>query len=977
MTLLRYLLYSVSLLLTGLYAQISVTVNNNAAQLANNMVGPGITVSNAIINCPPRASGVFTWTNSSVGLGNGIVLTTGDADSISSNGIFGLTTIWGAPGDADLDAAINSPGWPSPIPTSTEDACILEFDLVPNCDTIAINYIFASAEYNTWVGSTFNDAFAFFITGPGIVGTQNIALIPGTNIPITINSINNGPTGVGPCVNCSYFIDNTGNPPVDPDMEFTGFTQKITARQVAVPCATYHIKFVIADGSDGSLDSGVFLEQGGFRCTTTQLEIDQTTTGLPGNDQWAVRGCIDAILTFKRSGDSTQAMNITYLVGGSAVPGVDYNALPGTLTIPANQSQVTIPIAFFNNGGGNGLDSLLIIISNTNCGVVSQETTKVYILDHPVVSLRADTSLCLGTSINVGYIAEPKAVYNWTPAQYLSSTTIANPRFNAIDTGIFVITNIKTDSLGCVAGDSLVITVPEMPEVSFTLPDTGCLYEDTPLVYDFTQVPGDIYFWDFGLQGELRSGSGSGPLAVKWHTTGVKNVTLFIRRNGCNTDTIMKQIEILSLPVNSFTYQSPICWGKEDTLLFTGYTLDGTIYNWENDNGNFINPNPQNDTLVMITWNTPGTKTIGLWLDQHGCISDTLRYQVQQLPTLAGYIEADTLICSGDSNYIELNIFDGDGGPYAFTWSPQSFMDDPNTQIPVVFPISTTNYEVVARDGCGQELIFSSVVEVHPLPDLPEIFHDTICYGERALLKGFSNPDSFFVHWYHYRSRTEQKHPIFTGSYFPTPPLYQNTIFYVDVEDTLRCKSPRVPAFVYVNPLPKIDFEAMPETMELPVAITTIVPSFKSEAGLVSVYWDLGDGMFSSDSMPVQQYFLEGNYDITLTVVDSNGCISTLTKAHYLKVQKPLIMNLPNAFSPNGDGINDFFHLSHLYLKNARIVIFDRWGNQVFESLDPDFRWDGTLQGNPLPEGVYVYDIRGEDKENVPVSRKGSITLVR
>lgn len=969
-------LLSSLLIHNSVVAQINVTINQNATQLANNMVGPGIAVSNAVLNCPARASGIFTWTNSTVGLNRGVILTTGDADSISSSGGFGLSTGWGAPGDLDLDAAIASPGWPQPPPTSTEDACVLEFDLIPNCDTIAINYTFASAEYNGFVNTQFNDAFAFFISGPGIVGVQNIALVPGTNTPITINSVNNGPGGLGPCTNCNFFNDNTGNPPADPAVEFTGFTQKMIARQVAVPCATYHIKFVIADGSDDILDSGVFLEQGGFLCLGAQVNVTASTNGLPGNDLYAVRGCVDGVFTITRSGDTTIPASITYQVAGSTLSGTDYNPLPGVVSFNANQSQAQFTVPFLTNGGNNGLDSFMIIVSNNVCGNISSDTAFLYVLDPPNVTLGADTLICPGNTVNIGIPAEPNTSYAWTPTTQLSSANISNPRFTPLSSGNYPFQLQVTDNYGCSDRDTIQINVTDMPPVDFIMPDTGCLFEEITLVYDTTQVPGDIFFWDFDL-GEYKSGNAGGPLQIMWRYTGVKNVTLFIRRNGCNTDTISHWIEILPLPVNSFIYQDPICWGKEDTLEFTGQTLDGTIYHWGIDDGRFTSSNPFSDTMVTVMWDTAGTKTISLWLDQHGCISDTLAYQVVQHPTLEGYIENDTLLCSGDTNYVELNILGGDGGPYAYSWTPVSNINDPNASYPAVFPITTTTYEVVASDVCGQELIFNHVVNVHPLPNLPSVFHDTVCQGESALLKAFSDPDSFFVHWYNYRSRAEQKYPIFTGTYFPAPPVQQSTIFYVDVEDTFRCRSPRVPVFVYVNTLPEIDFEAMPDQMELPGAITTLLPEVNSEAGIASIYWSLGDGYFSNDSMPVQQYFQEGVYDITLTVIDSNGCSNTITKPKYLKVEKPLIMNIPNAFSPNGDGINDFFLLSHLYLRTLKILIYDRWGNQVFESNHPDFRWDGTLQGNPLPESVYIYEVSGTDKENVPVYRKGSITLIR
>lgn len=956
-------------------AQIAVTVNANATQLANNMTGPGILVQNATINCPPRASGTFTWPGSSVGILNGIVLTTGDADSISSNGGFALSTGWGGLGDQDLNTSISQPGWPQPAPSITNDACVLEFDLIPNCDTIAINYIFASAEYNTFVNSVFNDAFAFYISGPGIVGTQNIALIPGTSTPITINSVNNGQTGTGPCTNCAWYQDNTTVPPLDPNMEFSGFTTKITAKQVAIPCSTYHIKFVIADGEDDALDSGVFLEQGGFRCVGSQVDVSQTTS-FPGNNDAAVRECVDAVFTFRRNGDLTFPQTVNYQVAGSVVPGVDCPPISGTITIPANQAAATLPVNFFKVPNSSCNDSLMIIVSNNTCGNIQKDTAKIYLLCAPTVILRDDTTICPGMPLNIGYASTPKAVYNWTPGTNLNSAVISNPVFTSMSSGTFTLINTMTDSLGCSARDTLTLSVVQLPGNSFSMVDTGCLFRSEIILYDSTQVPGDIYFWDFD-GGEWRGGLDGGPLQVGWYTTGPKTVSMYVKRNGCVTDTFKRTIDILPLPINGFTAPTPVCWGKEDTLRFTGWALPGTRYNWNISSGTYTTPLTGEDTVVTALWTVPGNHTLSLWLDQYTCISDTQYIEILQYPTLSGLIEDDTLICWGDTNSIELLIEGGDGGPYNFAWTPPLGLNDVSVQFPIADPKTTTTYTASVTDGCGQELQFSTLVNVRDLPPPPQTTTDTICAGERAYLRGMPAGDTLMVHWYNFPTRPEQVWPIFTGEYFPTPVLNSNTIFWLDTEDTTRCRSPRIPVIVLVNPLPEVDFEVYPNPLELPTAIATFIPTYSGVVGASNWLWDTGDGFFSIDSTPTQQYFLEGEYTISLTAVDSNGCVGKKLKDKHLKVEKPLILNVPNAFSPNGDGVNDYFSAGTLFLQDLFVQIFDRWGNLVYQSANPNFRWDGSLAGEALPEGVFVYTISGHDAQGVPVSRNGSITLIR
>ena len=171
---------------------------------------------------------------------SGVLLTSGDvANAPGPNISGGISTSHSAPGDAQLNALTT--------PFLTEDACILEFDLIATCDTIQISYVFGSDEYDEFVCSDFTDVFAFFISGPGIVGTQNIAVIPGTATPIAINTVNIGAVGAfsgfplpSNCNtgNSAYFTTNNTGATV----EYDGFTIPLIAKSPVIPCSTYHIK---------------------------------------------------------------------------------------------------------------------------------------------------------------------------------------------------------------------------------------------------------------------------------------------------------------------------------------------------------------------------------------------------------------------------------------------------------------------------------------------------------------------------------------------------------------------------------------------------------------------------------------------------------------------------------------------------------------------------------------------------------------
>jgi hypothetical protein len=139
----------------------------------------------------------------------------------------------------------------------TFDACVLEFDFVPYYSYVWFQFVFGSEEYPEFVGSVFNDAFGFFISGPGITGpysnnSKNIALIPETEIPVSINNVNQD-------INSEYYVANESD-----FIQYDGFTTVFSAVSEVQPMNTYHIKLAIGDVLDYSFDSGVLLQASSF-----------------------------------------------------------------------------------------------------------------------------------------------------------------------------------------------------------------------------------------------------------------------------------------------------------------------------------------------------------------------------------------------------------------------------------------------------------------------------------------------------------------------------------------------------------------------------------------------------------------------------------------------------------------------------------------------------------------------------------------
>ena len=238
---------------TSARADIMVTGIASPQDLVNEILGSGVTVSNVVYTGYLGASGLFTdGLSSGLQVDSGIVLTSGYASNITGlNTSDAITGDLGLPGDADLQAQV--PGY------WTYDATVLEFDFESAGGDVYFNYLFGSDEYNEWTNTSFNDVFGFFLDG------SNIALIPGTTTPVSVNNVNGGnPLGVD-ASHPEFYNNNdlSDGGPFFP-FEYDGFTDGFTATALDLAPGTHHIKLAISDSGDPILDSGVFIQTGTF-----------------------------------------------------------------------------------------------------------------------------------------------------------------------------------------------------------------------------------------------------------------------------------------------------------------------------------------------------------------------------------------------------------------------------------------------------------------------------------------------------------------------------------------------------------------------------------------------------------------------------------------------------------------------------------------------------------------------------------------
>lgn len=410
-----FFIYTILSVSNNAFAQLSVDNSMSDEELINSLAGGGVSLSNMYFDCPGGAYGSFNGADCNVGMAQGVMLTSGNiANAIGPNNSSGQTTANSTDGDADLE---NIPGV-----DATYDACALYVDITVASDTLVFNYIFGSEEYLEYVGSGFNDVFAFYITGPkpggGNYNKQNIALIPGTNTAVSINNVNdqdypqyyneNGDGFTTPYSTDNYYI------------QYDGFTTVLQARAAVIPCETYTLKLVVADAGDGVLDSGVFIEAGSLQ--TNDIELSASTSLQNEGFEYAVEGCVEGILKFTSNKPLVKDQVVYLEISGTAINGVDYQQIPDSIVFPAGDTVFYLNVNPIIDNTPEGLETVHIkITSAINCDTTLFDQALILIDDNITAKVEPQVvQICKGDAVQL--IATGGKTYQWLPPDFLNTT---------------------------------------------------------------------------------------------------------------------------------------------------------------------------------------------------------------------------------------------------------------------------------------------------------------------------------------------------------------------------------------------------------------------------------------------------------------------------------------------------------------------------------------------------------------------------
>lgn len=1011
----------------------TVNTGQTAQQLAEIIAGAGVVVSNASITGSPQAVGAFSLgpNATNLGLTSGVVLSSGNVADIAAGEVTFASTNNGQPGHPFLQQQAG---------VTSYDAVVLQFDFVPNADLIQFNYVFGSEEYPNFVCSNFNDMFAFTITGVTVpMPENNIALIPGTATPVSINSVNNQG-----CGSPAYYISNAG----DNVVAFGGMTVTMTAESEVICGETYTLRLMISDGGDGIYDSGCFIQENSL--TTGNVSVETSTaTG----DNVVYEGCAEATITLTLNGPPTaQAVDVPIWINETtAIPGVDYNEITifnpdSTITIPAGQSSVSFDIVAPNNNTPDPDRYIEFVFINSTCGTT--DTFRIYIADllPIVVQTSNDTTICTGNAITwaqgvgggglytyqwdngMGTVQNitpapaqttvytvtvadncnstpatasvtvavdggptafagndvevciggsvllnassntPNVSYAWSPTAGLSNPNIANPLATPTQDTEYTVTVTRND--GCQNSDAVQVTLTPPPTSEFILPEYGCVGKPLIVTYTGNANASAQFQWDFD-GGTVTNGSGIGPIAVLWQQTGVYDVVLTVAWGGCVSTTETHQIEILDNPPVDAGVNHAVCPGVTVDIGTPAQT--GITYFWSPANA-VADPNAAETSTISVNGgHTVVDVPLVLTADEQGCQSrDTVYVTVYPKPT-AEFEIPQGLCFNVNSFSLEAGGHFGSDASFYWNFGPVGFPASSTQQNPQGFIFNAPGVHdvklVVSENGCVSDT-FSAPIEVFPMP-VADFTVDTTSgcepFGVQFIDLSDNVGSQLYYNW-------NLGNGLNSDAALPSVTYMAGTYsISLQVTTAKGCSNTRNRnGYITSHPKPTAYFSLNSHVLDIfapKVVATNRASGVTGSLFQFPPYAEI-NGMVASFEYPDT-----GSFTVTQIVSTEFGCLDTLSTT--LKVNPAYTFYIPNAFRPDNDGINEVWKPEGESIQSYHLRIFNRWNQQIFESTEMDYGWDGRFQGTDVPQGVYTYRIRTYDVLGEPHNYSGKIVLFR
>lgn len=580
----------------------------------------------------------------------------------------------------------------------------------------------------------------------------------------------------------------------------------------------------------------------------------------------------------------------------------------------------------------------------------------IIVVPPPAPNAGIDDTVCLGQPINlIGAISSPTNSPSWqfsTAGITPTPTVTFAPNFNSLtptvtvnQVGLYSFILRENNTTCGMRRDTVRVLVTNITQTTaYTPPSCGGLSDGTITI---TSPLAEEYSFNNGTTWQTASTQGG--FTAGTYTVCSRNFA------GCQT---CSQVVVVDPPVVTISASADTLICENGTATLTATAMGGTSYTFNWDHTTNTGATQLVDPLANTTYTVYAT-------NQNNCDSPVESIVVSIRNPITGTISIEDTICPGYPTTLTATAVGGIGAPFTFVWSTAETGIGTDHTINNVNPSVTTTYTVTVEDVCeSTPLVITTRVVVAPLP-IPLISTDINNVCEPAVFNLTNETDPTMVQdvfWsvsngdIFQNQSTVTTSPMLDGLYdiqlVVTSPqgCIDSTTFY---------------NYLNVYPKPIADFRYSPN----PVLMFNTKVKFVNYSVNGDTYqWFFTDGNPSYSAMEDPTVFypdgVTGEYDVMLITTSEYGCIDTAMQT--VIVLPEILLYAPNSFTPDNDEFNQDWgvYISGVDIYDFQLLIFNRWGEVIWESNDPAARWDGTYNGTRVQQGVYTWTIRTKDVIN-------------
>jgi len=885
------LINCLTLLVNG---QLQITPGVPAASLGSSAFGNGITiVGDPIINCNTNQYGVFSnGMATSLGFNNGLIMSTGTA------------TLAAGPASSfasgSYNVSVTDPQLTAIAAGATNDVCIITITLVPQCNTLALRFVFGSEEYPEFVGGNFNDVFGFFVSGPnpagGTYNNFNIAQLP-NGTPVSINNVN-------PNLNNTFYVDNASSTTI----AYDGLTTVLTPVLDVIACQEYTFKLAIADAGDFSYDSAIFIDF--ISCATSVAAVDPVITpttcgdasggvdvsivngigpfitswvGIPGNFTDHITNVPAGNYTisiFDTGMPCATASNFTFTVPNNGVPAATNITSPDNIiclgesvTLNASGADSFIWTDSFGqelsttSSLNNAInESQYIYAEGSTICSADVDSIFVQVNPTPIPSPTASASNCVGDDVQLNANLSIPGVTTWIgPNNYFSSAL--NPILTNVNLNTSGVYYVTASADGCFS--SLVpvnVTITPTPVANPTTAGIVCAGQSLLLIGNAGM---DGYQWS-GPNG--FSSTFETPEIPDASFSDQGDYTLIVTDNGCESAPASVQAQITSNPTVEALPVIPICDGEN--VLLGANSISIATYQWTGPNG--FTSTEQNPVITNANLLANGTYSVVATAASCPSSAATVDVVVNSIPM----VTASSSITNGcEGTNFQLFATDYVGADYAW-FGPDGFIS--TNQNPVINNSSTLasgSYSVtIVANNCDSP-ISTTDVTIYPIPSFSLSSNSPLCAGDDLILTSTSVVNGDYAWTGPQTFASSQEDPTINGVNSLSSGDYSLVV------SANGCISPAQTIAVVVNPIPIAN-----PINSGPVCVGSTLQLSTNTSNGMTYEWQGPNGFSSSAASPIissAQLNNSGDYQL---IVIQNGCTSQVSSTTVIIWQNPTVM---------------------------------------------------------------------------------------